>query len=145
MAPVGLNPLCQITHGELAMANILLVEDEDQVRVLAESYLEERGHTVLTAASTEGALAILQSDQPIDLLFTDLGLKTEIDGGIELAARALEMQPKLKVLCTTGRPVTDGMRTRFVKGSEQLAKPYTVDQLSHALSVYFGINPASQS
>lgn len=57
------------------MANVLLVEDEDQVRVLAELYLEEHGHTVLTAASTEGALAILTSDQPIDLLFTDLGLK----------------------------------------------------------------------
>jgi CheY-like chemotaxis protein len=124
------------------MANILLVEDEDQVRVLAESYLEEHGHTVLTAASTEGALAILQSDQPIDLLFTDLGLKTEIDGGIELATRAVEMQPELKVLYTTGRPVTDGMRTRFVEGSKLLAKPYTVDQLSHALSVYFHIKPA---
>jgi CheY-like chemotaxis protein len=127
------------------MANVLLVEDEDQVRVLAESYLEEHGHTVLTAASTEGALAILQSDQPIDLLFTDLGLKTEIDGGIDLASRAVEMRPKLKVLYTTGRPITDGMRVRFVEGSKLLAKPYTVDQLSHALSVYFGINPASRS
>lgn len=124
------------------MADMLLVEDEDQVRVLAESYLEEHGHTVLTAASTGGALAILQSDQPIDLLFTDLGLKTEIDGGIELARRAVELRPDLKVLYTTGRPVTDGMRTRFVAGSKLLAKPYTVDQLSHALSVYFGINPA---
>jgi CheY-like chemotaxis protein len=56
------------------MATILLVEDEDQVRVLAESYLEEQGHTVLTAASKNGALAILESDQPVDLLFADLGL-----------------------------------------------------------------------
>ena len=52
------------------------------------------------------------------------------------------MQPELKVLYTTGRPITDGMRTRFVEGSKLLAKPYTVDQLSHALSVYFQINPA---
>ena len=57
------------------MAVVLLVEDEDQVRVLVESYLEEHGHAVLTAASKDGALAILQGNQPIDLLFADLGLK----------------------------------------------------------------------
>lgn len=68
----------------------------------------------------------MQSDQPIDLLFTDLGLKTEIDGGIDLAMRAVEMRPKLKILYTTGRPITDGMRVRFVEGSKLLAKPYTV-------------------
>jgi CheY-like chemotaxis protein len=127
------------------VAIVLLVEDEDQVRVLAESYLEEQGHTVLTAASKDGALAILQGDQPIDLLFADLGLKEEIDGGIELAIRAVEMRPRLRVLYTTGRPVTDGMRARFVVGSKLLAKPYTVEQLSHALSVYFGINPPNPS
>ncbi len=127
------------------MAVVLLVEDEDQVRVLVESYLEEHGHTVLTAASKDGALAILQGNQPIDLLFADLELKEEVDGGIELAARAMEIQPKLKVLYTTGRPVTDGMRARFVEGSKLLAKPYTVEQLSHALTVYFGINAPNPS
>jgi CheY-like chemotaxis protein len=127
------------------MATILLVEDEDQVRVLAESYLEEQGHTVLTAASKNGALAILESDQPVDLLFADLGLKEETDGGIELAMLAAEIRPGLKVLYTTGRPVTDGTRARFVEGSKLLAKPYTVDQLLHALSVYFDIKPATPS
>jgi CheY-like chemotaxis protein len=123
------------------MANVLLVEDEDQVRVLAESYVEEQGHTVLTAASKDGALAILESDQPIDVLFTDLGLKEEIDGGIELATRAVEIRPNLRVLYTSGRQVTDGTRARFVKGSAFLQKPYTVEQLITALSVHFRISP----
>jgi len=123
------------------VAIVLLVEDEDQVRVLAESYLEEQGHTVLTAASRQGALAILGSDQPIDLLFADLGLKEETDGGLELAARAVEMRPTLRVLYTTGRPVTDGTRARFVQGSAFLPKPYTVEQLLTALSVHFRISP----
>ncbi|HTV28024.1 MAG TPA: response regulator [Xanthobacteraceae bacterium] len=123
------------------MAFVLLVEDEDQVRVLAESYLEEQGHAVLTAASKDGALAILQSDQAIDLLFVDLGLKDEIDGGIELAKLAVEIRPKLKVLYTTGRPVTDGTRARFVEGSALLPKPYTVEQLITSLSVHFRISP----
>lgn len=41
------------------MATVLLVEDEDQVRLLAESYLEEQGRQVLSARTPEGALAIL--------------------------------------------------------------------------------------
>jgi CheY-like chemotaxis protein len=123
------------------VAIVLLIEDEDQVRVLAESYLEEQGHTVLTAASKDGALAILQSGQPVDLLFADLGLKEEIDGGIELASRAVELRPELRVLYTTGRVVTDGTRARLVKGSALLPKPYTVEQLITALSVYFRISP----
>jgi CheY-like chemotaxis protein len=41
------------------MAIVLLVEDEDQVRLLAESYLEEQGHKVLSAGTPEGALAVL--------------------------------------------------------------------------------------
>lgn len=124
------------------MAIILLLEDEDQVRVLAESYLEEQGHKVLTAATTDGGLAILKSEQPIDLLFTDIGLKEELHGGIELARQAVEMRPGLKVLYTTGRPITDGMRVRFVEGSAVLEKPYTTEELLHTLTVRFGINPS---
>jgi len=41
------------------MAVVLIVEDEDQVRVLAESYLEEQGHQVLSAGTPAGALALL--------------------------------------------------------------------------------------
>ena len=41
------------------MAIVLIVEDEDQVRLLAESYLEEQGHKVLSARTPAGALAIL--------------------------------------------------------------------------------------
>jgi CheY-like chemotaxis protein len=127
--------------GGLVMAAILLLEDEDQVRVLAESYLEEQGHTVLTAATADGALAILKSGQPVDLLFTDIGLKEELHGGIELARQAVEMRPGLKVLYTTSRTITDGMRMRFVEGSAILEKPYTTEQLLHTLTVRFGINP----
>ena len=123
------------------MATVLLVEDEDQVRVLAESYLEEQGHNVLTAASAEGALAVLQGDHSIDVLFTDLGLKEKIDGGLDLAQQAVELRPRLKVLYTTGRPITDGTRARFVADSAVLPKPYTVEQLLTALSVHFKISP----
>jgi DNA-binding NtrC family response regulator len=127
------------------MATILLVEDEDQVRLLAESYLEEQGHQVLSAETPEAARAILQNKPAVDLLFTDLDLKGDIHAGINLADEAIKMLPQLKVLYTTGRAITDGMKTRFVADSAVLAKPYTVEQLRTSLSKHFDINPLLRS
>jgi two-component system, response regulator PdtaR len=125
----------------LSMAVVLLVEDEEQVRVLAESYLEQQGHTVLSAGSPQGAIALLEKTSQIDVLFTDLDLKGDIRAGIKLAQEAIKRWPNLKVLYTTGRDLTDGMQAQFVSKSAFLAKPYTVEELSTALSVHFKINP----
>jgi DNA-binding NtrC family response regulator len=116
------------------MALILIVEDEAQILILAESYLQEHGHQTLSASSLSEALAILDSEQPIDLLFTDLGLRDNLQAGLELAKQAVERRPGLKVLYTTGQAVTDGMKALFVEHSALLAKPYTVDQILASLS-----------
>jgi DNA-binding NtrC family response regulator len=119
------------------VAAILLVEDEEQVRVLAESYLQTAGHTTLSAGSIEQALALFASPEPIDLLFIDLNLKGESEAGLSLAAKAVEMRPELKVLYTSGQAVTDGMAALFVKNSAFLPKPYTVEQLGTMLGLKF--------
>jgi CheY-like chemotaxis protein len=49
----------------VSMAVVLLVEDEEQVRVLAESYLEQQGHEVLSAGSPHGAIALLEKTPQI--------------------------------------------------------------------------------
>ena len=108
------------------MAVIILVEDEEQVRVLAESFLQTAGHTTRSAGSIEQTLALLASAEPIDLLFVDLNLKGESEAGLLLAAKAVEMRPELKVLYTSGQAVTDGMAALFVNNSAFLPKPYTV-------------------
>jgi len=125
------------------MAIVLIVEDEEQVRVLAESYLQEQGHQTVSAATADEALAALDVTERVDLLFTDVGLHGELDAGLGLAKRAVERRPELKVLYTTGQGVTDGMIAMFVAGSAMLPKPYTVDQLQQSLAVHFGIGPAS--
>jgi CheY-like chemotaxis protein len=61
------------------MTLILIVEDEEQVRVLAESYLHEHGHRTLTASTRDEALALLDVADGITVLFTDLGLHGELD------------------------------------------------------------------
>lgn len=123
------------------MAAILIVEDEAQVRVLSESYLQNQGHETLSAANLDEALALLEGAKEIDLLFTDIGLQGDIQAGLTLAQRATERRPELKVLYTTGLAVTDGMKALFVEDLAILPKPYTIDQLQTILSVDFGIKP----
>jgi CheY-like chemotaxis protein len=123
------------------MAVVLLVEDEEQVRVLAESYLEEQGHQVLSAGTPDGALALLEKTPHIDVLFTDMDLKGDVAAGINLAREAIVRRRDLKVLYTSGRHLTDGMRARSVENSAFLPKPYTVEELLTTLSVYFRIGP----
>ncbi len=123
------------------MATVLIVEDEDQVRVLAESYLREQGHQTVSAATAEEALAVFEVVARIDVLFIDVNLRGEIHAGLEVAKRVRERQPDLAVLYSTGQAVTDGMRAMMVENSAVLEKPYTVDQLQTALSVHFGIRP----
>jgi CheY-like chemotaxis protein len=121
------------------MAVVLLVEDEEQVRVLAESYLEEQGHKVLSAGTPQGAIALLEKTPHVDLLFTDLDLKGNVEAGIDLAYDAIKRWPHLKVLYTTGQDLTDGSKARFVGKSAFLPKPYTVEELSTTLSAHFEI------
>jgi DNA-binding NtrC family response regulator len=117
--------------GATAMASILIVEDEAQVLIMAESYLAEHGHHTHSASSIAEAMAIVETDDiAIDILFTDLGLMHDgPQAGLELAKQAVERRPDLRVLYTTGQTVTDGMKALFVPNSALLEKPYTVDQL----------------
>ena len=123
------------------MATVLIVEDEDQVRVLAESYLREQGHQTVSAATAEEALAVFDVVGRIDVMFTDVILKGDLHAGLDMAKEAVGRRPDLKVLFTTGSAITDGLKAMMVEKSAVLEKPYTVDQLQAALSVHFGINP----
>jgi DNA-binding NtrC family response regulator len=124
------------------MADILIVEDEEHLRVLTESYLREQGHVTFSAATKEQALAVLEVAN-IDLLFVDVGLYEDRQVGLDLAKEAVERFPEMRVLYTTGQPVTDGMKALLVEDASLLPKPYTVDQLQTILLVRFGIKPAS--
>jgi len=127
---------------EVDVAVILIVEDEEQVRVLAESYLQSTGHMTLSASTIEQAIALLESNDKVDVLFTDLNLHGDIQGGLALATKAAETKPGLRVLYTSGQGVTDGMIALFVPNSAYLPKPYTVEQLGTMLSMRFDVQSA---
>jgi two-component system, cell cycle sensor histidine kinase and response regulator CckA len=80
---------------------ILLVEDEESVRELASSVLQECGYTVLTAPEGLAALQLVEScRQAIDLLVTDVVMPHM--GGRQLAETLVAHEPGLKVLFMSG-------------------------------------------
>jgi CheY-like chemotaxis protein len=110
---------------------------EEEILTLAQSFLEEQGHKTLSAANADEGLAILTKPEAVDALFVDIVLNGDTQAGLELAKRAVELNPRLKVVYSTGLSVTDDMKALFVPGSAVLEKPYTVDQLLTSLSVPF--------
>ncbi len=120
------------------MAIIMIVEDEDQVRVLAEAILEEAGHTTLSAGDLAEGQALLESGEKFDVLFTDINLKSQEHGGLELASAARERRPDVAVLYTSGAAMTDGMKAMMVEGARFLHKPYQPADLLSNLQELLG-------
>lgn len=108
---------------------ILVVEDEERVRHMTVDSLRELGYTIVQASDGEQALEILAIQPRIDMLFTDIVMPGI--NGRELADRARETHPDLKILYTTGYTrnaiVHNGM---LDPGLSFLAKPFTLDQLA---------------
>ncbi len=104
---------------------ILLVEDADPVRRLLERLLRKSGYSVLTAESASAALRqCARHDGPIDLLLTDLVLPKM--SGSEVAERAMELRPKLRVLFMSGFPEETLLQHGFPSAASDLQeKPFS--------------------
>jgi PAS domain S-box-containing protein len=80
---------------------ILVVEDDEDVRIYTTEILRELGYNVAEAADGDSALSLVASESQIQLLFTDIGLPGPFNGR-QLADEARKRRPDLKVLFTTG-------------------------------------------
>lgn len=116
------------------MATVLIVEDQTQILALAQSLLEEEGYKTLSAATADGALAILAGAEVVDILLVDIILSGDMQAGIDLAKHAVEMKPDLRVVYSTALTLTDHTKGLLLPGSVVLEKRYTVDQLITSLS-----------
>ncbi|HTN73168.1 MAG TPA: response regulator [Methylomirabilota bacterium] len=116
------------------MASILVVEDEPTVLVLGESVLQRAGYETLTAGTLAEAQAVIHSDQKLDLVFTDITLPENPEGGLQMGQLVRQARPGVPVLYTSGRALTDGMKELFVERSSFLPKPYTDEQLISAVA-----------
>jgi len=123
------------------VATVLIVEDQAQILVLVQSFLEEQGHRTLSAATPYDALAILTGSEAVDALFVDIILNRDMQAGIELAKRAIELKPGLKVVYSTGLTLTDNMKTLLVYRASQELPPQACDFHPDALDLMRAISP----
>jgi CheY-like chemotaxis protein len=121
-------------------AKILITEDEPVIRAFARLVVEDAGYQSFEAASVDEALLLLKSGQALDVLFTDIHLRSSPHGGLELAREAIKLRPNLRVLYTTGKMLSDEMRAMFVEGAAFLLKPYTPRGLNEALANVLNTN-----
>jgi CheY-like chemotaxis protein len=112
---------------------ILVVEDESQVRRLAVRILRSLGYQAVEADSAAIALEILKATPRIVALFTDVVLPGG-ESGVELARKARQQCPDLKVLFTSGYTEARLAHSRGLpEGSDFLNKPYRKAQLAEKL------------
>jgi len=106
---------------------ILLAEDDDDLRRFLVKALEKAGHRVTPFA--EGASAYEEIKQAtFDLLLTDI-VMPEMDG-IELARRAAELDPALKIMFITGfAAVALNPDSNAPKDAKVLSKPFHLRDL----------------
>jgi two-component system, cell cycle response regulator CpdR len=109
------------------MAKILLAEDDEDLRRFLVKALEKAGHNVTSFG--EGASAFEEIKQTnFDLLLTDI-VMPEMDG-IELARRAAELDPALKIMFITGfAAVALNPDSRAPKDAKVLSKPFHLRDL----------------
>jgi signal transduction histidine kinase/ActR/RegA family two-component response regulator len=108
---------------------ILLVEDEEPVRLLLSRVLRNCGHQVLEAECPSEALKTCREyPGTIDLLLTDVVMPQA--SGFELAALAQSQRPRMKVLCMSGHAEHPSVR-RGIEAyrGELLQKPFTSEAL----------------
>jgi len=117
-------------------SRILVVEDNDDVRELAESMLEMADYDVVSAPSGERALDLLENGEQVDLLFTDVIMPGGMNG-LELIERVHAKRPALPVLVTTGYMDELPGRHKRSEALDVLGKPYQhqdlLDRVSAAL------------
>lgn len=121
--------------------SVLLVEDEGLIAEMISLALEDRGYRVCISDNADDALRLLASDEPIDILFTDINLPGNMDGAV-LAVKAREIRPDLPVIFASGRwSLLDKLQT--IPHSAILPKPYSVTRACEAVKLLLdGARPA---
>ena len=108
---------------------VLIVEDDPAVRVLVSAVLKELGYGFIEAGDANAAVPIIESEQRIDLMISDVGLPGM--NGRQLAEIGRQIRPELKVLFITGYAEHAAVRGGFLDpGMQLITKPFTFDLLT---------------
>jgi two-component system cell cycle response regulator CpdR len=108
------------------MLRILLAEDDDSMRVYLARALERVGYDVVAVDNGASAVPLLENE-PFDLLLTDI-VMPEMDG-IELAQKAAEIAPDIRVMFITGFAAVALKAGRKTPDARVLSKPFHLKDL----------------
>jgi CheY-like chemotaxis protein len=115
---------------------ILIVEDESLVRMLAVIVAEDNGFDVLSAATADEAIKVLESRSDVRLVFTDVNLPGSMNG-LRLAHAIRGRWPPVELLVTSA--VGNITAKDLPERGRFLAKPYDVAALSEAFQQMLGV------
>lgn len=135
-----------VTPPQIAAAgqgqSILLVEDDDSVRLINREVLEELGYQVTVAYDAEDALHQLKRIPSLDLLVTDVGLPGM--NGRQLAEVVQQIRPLTPVLFLTGYAESAMDQADFLGPYMQLlTKPFTLDVLASRVASMLTVDEAA--
>jgi PAS domain S-box-containing protein len=117
---------------------ILVVEDDLMVRNFVITQLHALGYKTVAAADSRAALALVDSGQPFDLLFTDVVMPGGMTGR-QLAEEVNKRRPGTKVLYTSGYTANAIVHHgRLDEGVMLLSKPYRSSQLARMVRLALG-------
>jgi len=135
-ATLGSPPVKATARKELwGSAHILLVEDEDMVRAVAERALTRQGYTVVTAGEGEEALGLLaaqaDSEQQFDMIVSDV-VMPNMDGPT-MARHVRKHYPELPILFMSGYAEEQLRKSINLDKVNFLPKPFSVAQIAEAV------------
>jgi CheY-like chemotaxis protein len=112
-------------------ATILLVDDDQSVREITASLLQELGYTVIEAGSGGAALELLERKRTIDLMLLDFAMPGM--NGAEVARHVQAKHPNLPILFVTG--FADRAALEGVSDAHIIGKPFVDDELATKISI----------
>jgi len=127
---LAIGPEKEALSGDLTgRGTLMLVEDEDAVRMFSARALREKGYNIIEANSGDKALEILKNGQTIDLLITDV-VMPKMDGPT-LSKKVSDILPELQTIFISGY-TEDTFRNNIDKNTRIhfLQKPFTLKELA---------------
>jgi CheY-like chemotaxis protein len=117
------------------MARILLIDDDEPVRIMLRQMLEHFGHTVVEARNGKEGLALFQP-ATVDLVITDIVMPEK--DGLEVVRALRRQHPPVKVIAISGaagKRAADYLQmATFMGAATVLAKPLSVDVVMAAVN-----------
>ncbi|MBD3732879.1 MAG: response regulator [Sphingopyxis sp.] len=131
-APATPTPVPKPKKSQWGTGTILLVEDEDMVRAVAERALARAGYTVVTASQGEEGLERFAGMEKVDLVVSDVVMPT-MDGPA-MVREMRKKRPALPVLFMSGYAEEQLRQSINIDDVAFLPKPFSVAQLAEAVS-----------